>query len=228
VVLVRLLSEKTYYGNKGKILASIPYFQSVDPEESPVKYLQHWSDMSVIKQEGRVFDADKGLLDPNNTFIFPRLKATTLSNKEISVPDAFADKPVKLIVFSLNKYGENATKTWLDPFVEKYGSNHPKIHIVEVCFLEYKWLSMFQSTIISSMKANKQKLMGEVGSKSSPNAFDNVVVSIGTIMVRINDYTPAIIICYILIVILYLHNVCYRILQRRFVCPINTLGICVW
>jgi hypothetical protein len=180
----RQFSVKTYYGNKGKILASIPYFQSVDPEESPVKYLQHWSDMSVVKQEGRVFDADRSLLDPNSTFIFPRLKAITLSNKEIEVPDAFGDKPLKFIVFSLNKYGENATKTWLDPFVRKYGYDHPKIHIVEVCFLEYKWLSMFQSTIISSMKAAKQKLMTETGAQSRPSSFDNVVVSIGTIMVR--------------------------------------------
>lgn len=176
-------SEKTYYGNKGKILASIPYFQSVDPEESPVKYLQYWSDMSVIKREGRVFDADRGLLDPNNTFVFPRLKATTLSNKEITVPDSFDDKPVKFVVFSLNKYGENATKTWLDPFVAKYGHDHPQIHIVELCFLEYNWLSMFKGTIMSSMRASKEKLMAESGLTRASNALDNVVVSIGTIMV---------------------------------------------
>ena len=102
----------TYYGNKGKITACIPYFQSVDPEESPIKYLQHWNDMSVIKHEGRIFDADKTLLDPIDSFTFPRLKATSLNGKEVLVPESYNDKPLKFIVFALNKYGENATKTW--------------------------------------------------------------------------------------------------------------------
>ena len=124
----------TYYGNKGKITACIPYFQSIDPEESPIKYLQHWNDMSIIKHDGRAFDADKELLDPNNTFTFPRLKATSLTNKEMIVPESYVDKPLKFVVFSLNKYGENASKTWLEPFVQKYGYNHPKIHIIEICF----------------------------------------------------------------------------------------------
>lgn len=191
----------TYYGNKGKILASLPYFQSIDPEESPIKYLQNWQDISIVKHEGRAFDADLELLDKNKTFYFPRLKATSLSGHEVLVPETYSTKPIKLIAFALNTYGENATKTWLEPFVQQYGLNHPQIHIVEICFLEWKWLSIFTNSIVSAMKSSKEKLIRKAKKKSNTSgsgsneaagaadeasllahAYDNILISVGTIM----------------------------------------------
>jgi hypothetical protein len=188
----------TYYGNKGKILASLPYFQSVDPEESPLKYLQNWQDMSIIKHDGRAFDADKELIDKDKTFVFPRLNATSLAGKSVFVPDSYSDKPIKLIAFALNTYGENASKTWLDPFVEKYGLNHPQIHIIEICFLEWKWLSIFSNSIVASMKTSREKAIKKNAKKRASiseqqkeeltlinHAYDNIVISVGTIMVSL-------------------------------------------
>lgn len=185
----QLSSNPTYYGNKGKIAASFPYFQSVDPEESPAKYQQHWGDMSIIKNNGRAFDADVVLLDKNNTFSFPRLKAKNLNGKDILVPDSYNQKPIKFVKFALNAYGEKAAKTWTEPFVNEYGYNHKKIEIIEICFLEWKWLSIFTNSIISSLKSNTIKNVKDIVLKqnvSMDQILNNVCVSVGTIMVRGN------------------------------------------
>lgn len=180
-----LRSLSNYMQNRGKILPCIPFFQSVDPEESPVKYMQHWQDISIIKKNGRVFEPDQGLLDPMQTFNFPRVQAQSLYNEKVILPETFGEKPVKVLAFSLSKYGERATATWMEPVLQRYGPNHPHIQIFELFFMEWKFLSFFQQTILNTIKSQKFSEFKALNLKEDPEkCLRNVGVSFGDVLVR--------------------------------------------
>ena len=86
--------------------------------------LAKWLDVSIVKQNGRCFDADRILIKKQHANMFPNIKAHTLSGKDITVPTGITGSGVKLLVFSFKHYGFTLVRSWLDPFIECFANNH--------------------------------------------------------------------------------------------------------
>ena len=114
-----------------------------------------WLDVSVVKRNGRAFEADKELLPPRSAIYFPKIQCSTLSGVDKIYPND-ANAKVKLITFSFKEYGNGLVKTWYQPF-----SNHFKdaqyngqVKPIKLLMIEYSLLSIAKQVFISGMKPN--------------------------------------------------------------------------
>lgn len=127
--------------------------------------LSKWLDVSVVSQKGRVFDADKSLINKTVADNFPMVKAYNLDGANVVVPDQI-DAKAKLIVFSFKHYGFSLCRSWLDPFLAKYNtttagtgnnavaSSGAGAVAYEICFVEFGFLSMAKSMFASNIRGN--------------------------------------------------------------------------
>jgi hypothetical protein len=112
-----------------------------------------WTDISIIKNGGRAFEADTCIISPQKSILFPRVKCTTLDGVQRTFPDDIKSK-IKFISFSFKQYGFALVKSWNDPFIENISkiNSSPLISVAEICFVEYSFLSMAKSAFISGLK----------------------------------------------------------------------------
>lgn len=135
--------------------APIQKFTTQQPLSDAQKRLR-WLDISVVKNNGRAFEADQNLIVAKDAIFFPPVKCTNLHGIEKTFPDD-AGARLKLMSFSFKHYGAGLVKAWTKPFnatLEK--SNLPlaaKIDTFEICFIEYTFLAMAKGVFINSLKS---------------------------------------------------------------------------
>jgi hypothetical protein len=121
--------------------------------------LANWLDISVVKLKGRLYPADTWVIPPTNVMCIPfpvDTNVTTLNNKETTIDELIPIDPqsgrgLRLITFSFKQYGHGLTKTWTEPFSKSPLAE--KIPIVNLCFVEYGFLSYIKGAFISGMKS---------------------------------------------------------------------------
>ena len=136
--------------------------------KSDTQTLARWLDVSVVKKKGRAFEADAGLLPAKGAQVFPRIKGYSLNCKDVVVPDSIIDQAtsnnsssgsskkgsVRLLAFSFKHYGFTLVRTWLTPFLEKFGKGPlSPVPAIEVCFVEYGFLSLTKNVFATNLKS---------------------------------------------------------------------------
>ena len=139
--------------------------------KSDTQTLARWLDVSVVKKKGRAFESDGGLLPAKGAQVFPRIKGYSLNCKDVVVPDSIIDQAtsnnsssssgsskrngsVRLLAFSFKHYGFTLVRTWLTPFLEKFGKGPlSPVPAIEVCFVEYGFLSLTKNVFATNLKS---------------------------------------------------------------------------
>lgn len=138
--------------------------------------LARWLDVTIVKRKGRAYPADRNLIELVDSVHFPPLKCFSLNGENIIVPDYYnnKNKTVKLVVFSFKHYGFTLIRSFLDPFLEKYRSQdkNKDITIIEICFIEYSFLSMAKSVFGNNIK-----------NQINSSQIDYTVMTFGSVMV---------------------------------------------
>ena len=142
---------------------------AVEHYKSDTQTLARWLDVSVVKKKGRAFDADTELIPAKGAKIFPLIKGYSLNSKDVRVPDSIVQDAllltdaskkdnssgggVRLVAFSFKHYGFTLVRSWLTPFLEKFGHG-PKAQIpaIEICFVEYGFLSLTKNIFATNLK----------------------------------------------------------------------------
>jgi ATPase complex subunit ATP10 len=118
--------------------------------------LLNWLDVSIIKKKGRAYSADLHLREKTTAEKFIKIKAYTILDKScaITAPDDFFDESkVRLVVFSFKQYGFTLLRSWIDPFRAKFCTPpSKKVKTIEICFVQYGFLSFFQSLFAQSVR----------------------------------------------------------------------------
>lgn len=135
--------------------------------KSDTQTLANWLDIGIVSRKGRAFSADYKVLDENSmeAMIFPFLKVSTLNGEDVTLPDALVTSieeeeegaavtsGVKVVCFSFKQYGFGLLRSWLEPIWGKYGQGvSASVPTLEICFVEYSFLSMAKSMFVSSIK----------------------------------------------------------------------------
>ena len=163
--------------------------------------LARWLDVSIVKEKGRAFDADRYLIKKKEADYFPPVKVFNLNGKNILIPDQIEGK-AKLVVFSFKHYGFTLVRSWINPYIERFNSSTKSLSsnenngdegemqdvssqistsavqsggavAFEVCFVEYGFLSMAKTMFASNIKANV-----------NPMQVDNTGLVFGGVKVR--------------------------------------------
>eukprot|EP01041_Mallomonas_annulata_P016196 gene16196-33959_t len=98
----------------------VSLFSSAQHFKSNPKIMAKWLDVSVIKKNGKVFTADMSLIPSKDALLFPRVEVTTLLNEKAIFPHDISEGELKLISFSISRYGFNLVRSWLDLFREQF------------------------------------------------------------------------------------------------------------
>jgi hypothetical protein len=111
-----------------------------------------WRSTAVFKNYGRVYDADKELLQDGQTKAFPAVKCLSLTGKDAIYPDNI-DADVKLVGLSFKQYGQDACKSWLYPFSQNFKSEYDRVKVGELLINEFQILSGLQFMFVSGAKS---------------------------------------------------------------------------
>lgn len=114
--------------------------------------LANWLNVGIVKQKGRAFNADHHLIAVSKAVTFPQIKCTTLNDASVIFPDDIKGK-AKLVIISFKQYGFTLVRSWMDPFILKYPSTNSDVQVVEICFVEYGFLSMAKGMFINTLKS---------------------------------------------------------------------------
>jgi len=161
---------------------------AVEHYKSDTQTLARWLDVSVVKKKGRAFEADTELLPAKDAKLFPLVKGYTLNSNDVEVPDAIVQHAltkaaaqddgsksrtgVRLVAFSFKHYGFTLVRTWLTPFLEKFGKGpSATIPAIEICFVEYGFLSLTKNVFAANLK-----------SQIDPAQHDLTALSFGGVM----------------------------------------------
>lgn len=60
-------------------------------------------------------------------------------------------RKAKLVVFAFKQYGLGLLPSFYTPFLDKYHEN-PHVELIEICFVEHKFLSLLKGMFISGLK----------------------------------------------------------------------------
>ena len=156
--------------------------EEVDHYKKDTLTLARWLDVTIVKRKGRAYPADTQLIDISQSVKFPPLKCFLLTGEEVSIPQYYENneqkKSVKLIAFSFKHYGFTLIRSWLDPFLLRYRigdknlTEDKDIMAIEICFVEYSFLSMAKSVFANNIK-----------NQINHSQIDYTVMSFGSIMV---------------------------------------------
>lgn len=142
--------------------------------------LARWLDVSVVKRKGRAFDADSQLIPAKNAMQFPQIQVSSLNGSTEVLPQV-VDADVKLVVFSFKHYGFSLARSWMDPFMTRFptppyppSSSSSSVVAVEICFVEFGFLSMAKNLFASSIKNN-----------IAPSQVDYTFLAFGGVMVSL-------------------------------------------
>ena len=142
--------------------------------------LAKWLEVGIVKRKGRAYDADKKLLPIEGALVFPNVQGFTLTEREVSVPDniLFAVShstitttttssssssskastssqwgEIKLVAFSFKQYGFDLLRSWTAPFMQEFGGGKfSQIPVIEICWIEYSFLSMVRKMFAEELK----------------------------------------------------------------------------
>lgn len=156
--------------------------EEIQKYKTDTQTLARWLDVSIVKRKGRAFEVDRNLITASKADFFPTIKGSTLTGHEVKFPD-YVDADAKLVLFSFKHYGFTLLRSWIDPFVERFGLNSEesaagnsdsnseisasaagqrvvtkskstgKVVIMEVCFIEYGFLSMAKGLFVNNIKS---------------------------------------------------------------------------
>ena len=122
--------------------------------KTEMKQLRKWLNPHIYQNNGRLFDADRGLLEDRYSKIFPAIKAELLeTSKESIFPDCFPECDIKLVGISFKGYGQEACKTWMAPFLAAYGGNS-RVRVGELFLSEHSILSPLTFMFVNAAKKN--------------------------------------------------------------------------
>ncbi len=144
----------------GRLGVGGPTEEDIKKYRADSQTLARWLDVSVVKRKGRAFDADTQLIPAKNAHKFPQIQVSSLHGEQAVIPQV-VDADVKLIVFSFKHYGFSLVRSWMDPFLARFptppyppSSSSSSATAVEICFVEFGFLSMAKNLFASSIKNN--------------------------------------------------------------------------
>jgi len=172
----RLFSSSSDSSRSAAEAAAIAHYKS------DTQTLARWLDVGIVKRKGRAFDADTSLIPAARAVDFPPIAAYTLNRVDVLVPNtilqqareqkdqqetaAFSSEssPLppspstsaipKLVAFSFKHYGFTLVRTWVDPFLKRFGGGSDAlVPVMEVCFVEYGFLTLAKNVFASNLKA---------------------------------------------------------------------------
>lgn len=159
-------SSKSSFENTPNSTVFRPHKGIVTPADiakykSDSQTLAKWLDTNVIKQHGRVYEPVFQLIPIEDSAPFPITNCSNLDGSNVSVPLDVENGSVRLIGFSFKQYGFMMLRSWLDPFSAEFitssevdsKSGH-KITALEICFIEYSFLSMAKSVFAANIRKN--------------------------------------------------------------------------
>ena len=127
-----------------------------------------WLDIGIIQSDGRVFEPDSVLIPAKSAVTFPSVTCTNLNSEDKIYPLEINAK-IKLITFSFKQYGANLVKSWYDPFYDHFVIDQDvqvdagnkslaqatrNIDVVELCFVEYAFLSFAKTVFVNGLKSH--------------------------------------------------------------------------
>ncbi len=126
--------------------------------------LTRWLEVGVVRRKGRTSTGDfenTPFSNKNTADFFPTLKAYSLEQKDILVPDQFPAKS-KLVFLSFQNFGFEGVRQWMDPIVQRYpdavskdgnSTTVKKLEILELSFVEFGFLKLVRNSFASNMKS---------------------------------------------------------------------------
>ncbi|CAG8455765.1 11087_t:CDS:2 [Diversispora eburnea] len=101
-------------------------------EELLKKYkTSYWKDFNELRANGeKLWEADTELVNAEKALYMPNIKARTLNRPIIDTTDLL-EGHVSLVSIVFNQFGENHTKTFINPFLQEF-FNHDKIQLIQV------------------------------------------------------------------------------------------------
>lgn len=96
-----------------------------------------WMDFSVVKNDGRAFEADRELISVEEAEPFAHINnAIDLTGHKSLLPHCNTSSAVKFVGFSSSQLGAKFVSTWLDPFHSTF-SNNAKVRLLLSELFEY-------------------------------------------------------------------------------------------
>ena len=84
-----------------------------------ISALRKYTDLNIMKTQGRVYPSVSTLLSPDSAIVFPTIHGSDLNGADKKIPQC-SDAEAKVICFSAKEYGFAIVRDWCDPFVKRY------------------------------------------------------------------------------------------------------------
>jgi hypothetical protein len=84
-----------------------------------ISALRKYTDLNIMKTQGRVYTSVTTLLSPDTAIVFPTIHGSDLNGSDKKIPQC-SDAEAKVICFSAKEYGFAIVRDWCDPFVRRY------------------------------------------------------------------------------------------------------------
>lgn len=126
----------------------VPTPQEMD--EYKKNFTRNWLNIAALENNGRVFSPPSTLSQVKESPVFPNVRADCLDGTNAQLPAALKSK-AKLISFSFKHYGFDIVRKWNDYVHQKYFQD-TKIDTIELCYVEFGFLSMAKSLYINNIK----------------------------------------------------------------------------
>ena len=84
-----------------------------------ISALRKYTDLNIMKTQGRVYPSVSTLLSPDTAIVFPTIHGSDLNGSDKKIPQC-SDAEAKVICFSAKEYGFAIVRDWCDPFVKRY------------------------------------------------------------------------------------------------------------
>jgi hypothetical protein len=84
-----------------------------------ISALRKYTDLNIMKTQGRVYPSVSTLLSPDSAIVFPTIHGSDLNGSDKKIPQC-SDAEAKVICFSAKEYGFAIVRDWCDPFVKRY------------------------------------------------------------------------------------------------------------
>ena len=84
-----------------------------------ISALRKYTDLNIMKTQGRVYPSVSTLLSPDSAIVFPTIHGSDMNGVDKKIP-LCSDAEAKVICFSAKEYGFAIVRDWCDPFVRRY------------------------------------------------------------------------------------------------------------
>jgi hypothetical protein len=147
-----------------------------------ISALRKYTDLNIMKTQGRVYPSVSTLLTPDTAIVFPTIHGSDLNGADKKIPQC-SDAEAKVICFSAKEYGFAIVRDWCDPFVKRYNpaptdsaSNMTTAAVAEAAAAAAE--AAAESSVAESSAVAAENVPGEA--VTSENVPDNTTTTTAT------------------------------------------------